>query len=501
MKTTKIIKTLVLLSAIILSSKIFADNVIPLPKFNKISVNGVTNVILLQGKEYKVEIEGTSDKITTDFKNEKLTINGTSEDNSIVQVTFVDIRDISVSGSSSITGGEIETDYLIVNCSGNSSVKLDINCEALRVENSGTSKVDINFNGKGLSVKGSGTSISTFSGSADNIDAYSTGLAKVYAEDLDANSVSVRMSGASEINLAPSNKIIADILGAAKLHYVENGKTETISQPGHYDIERTVAYNEATNDTTYNYSLNYDNNVFQRNNTTYKFNKKRRENGFNLNYGSFGLGDNILGLNSSSNYENSDDLYKYDMSVNIPDKSMSVYLNFAEVSYDMLKGRVGFVSGLGVSWNNYKFDENVRIVNTEENLLKTYRMVNDSTFNFKKSKMTTFNINVPLFLEFRIPTSKNNCWSNIYLGGGVIGSFVVNSYTKNVYTNNVNNNKIKEFGRLNGVTTPLSLSAVAYVGWNSVKLFAQYQFIGLFKENQGPSIYPFTIGIAISDFD
>ncbi|MGB4654626.1 MAG: DUF2807 domain-containing protein [Bacteroidales bacterium] len=498
MKTTKIIKTLVLISAIILSSKIFADNVIPLPKFNRISVNGTTNVILVQGNEYKVEIEGPSDLITTDFKNEKLTINGTSKDNSIVQVTFVDIRYIYVSGNSSITGGEINTDYLLVNCAGNSSVKFDVNCEGLRVENSGISKVDINFNGKGLSVKGSGTSISTFSGSADNIDAYSTGLAKVNAEDLDVNHASIRMSGASEINLAPNNKIIADILGAAKLHYIENGKTETISQPGHYDIERTVTYNEATNDSTYNYSLNYDNNVVQRNNTTYKFNKKDRCSRFCLNYGSIGIGDNFLGFNNSSDYENSDELYKYDMSVNIPDRSISVNLNLAEMSYNILKDRVGFMLGVGVSWNNYKFDENVRIVNTEDNLLKTYKMQNDSLTDYNKSKMTTFNINVPLLLEFRIPINK--CCDEIRIGGGVVGSFVLNSYTKNVYTDKVTNNKIKDYGRLNGVTAPLNLSMTAYIGWNAVKLFAQYQFTGLFKENKGPSIYPFTIGVAISDY-
>lgn len=499
MKTIKLIKTFVLLSAIILSPKIFADNVTLLPEFNKISVNGSAKVLIMQGAEYKVEIEGPADNFYTKVNNETLTINGSSNNNSIIKVTFIEIRRITASGNSSVTSeGDIITDYLDVKCSGNSSMILDVSSEGLHVDNSGNSSVDIDFIGKTLVAKNSGTSKSTFSGIASSIETYSTGLAKVYAENLDVNSANVVVSGASECTIVPNNNIKANISGASKLHYVENGKTETISQNGTYNIERTATYNETTGDTTYNYSLNYDSNVLQRNNTTYKFNKKRRENGFNLNYGSFGLGDNFLGLNSSSNYENSDNLYKYDMSVNIPDRSMSVYLNFAEVSYDMLKGRVGFISGLGVLWNNYKFDENVRIVNTEDNLLKTYRMVNDSTLNFKKSKMTTFNINVPLLLEFRIPVNK--CCDEIRIGGGVVGSFVLNSYTKNVYTDKVTNNKIKDYGRLNGVTAPLNLSMTAYVGWNAVKLFAQYQFTGLFKENKGPSIYPFTIGVAISDY-
>lgn len=498
MKTIKLIKTLVLISAIILSPKIFADNVIPLPKFNEISINGVTNVILLQGKEYKVEIEDPSDKITTEFKNEKLTINGSSDNNSIVQVTFVDIGYIYVSGNSSVTGGEIKTSSLNIKCSGNSSVMIDVSSDELKVNNSGNGNVDIDFIGNSLLVKGSGTSKSTFSGNAHNIDIYSTGMAKVNAENLEVNSANVAMSGASESTIAPNNNIKANISGAAKLHYVENGKTETISQHGTYNIERTATYNEATGDTTYNYSLNYDNNVVQRNNTTYKFHKRNECSRFCLNYGSLGIGFNSLGVNSSNNYKNSDNLYNYDMSVNIPQKSISVNLNFAEVSYNILKDRVGFMLGVGITWNNYKFDENVRIINTGDNLVETYKMIGDSTINYKMSKMTTFNINVPLLLEFRIPVNK--CCDEIRIGGGVIGGYTLNSYTKNAYTDKVTNNNTKYWGKLNGVTAPLSLSAMAYVGWNSVKVFAQYQFTGLFKENQGPSIYPFTVGIAFSDY-
>lgn len=62
------------------------------------------------------------------------------------------------------------------------------------------------------------------------------------------------------------------------------------------------------------------------------------------------------------------------------------------------KGNVGLVSGLGLSWNNYRFADNVMLKN-ENNKLVGYYMDGVSV---KKSKLVNTFLTLPLFMEFQI---------------------------------------------------------------------------------------------------
>lgn len=168
-------------------------------------------------------------------------------------------------------------------------------------------------------------------------------------------------------------------------------------------------------------------------------------------------------------------------------KSAEFSLNFYELNIGLAGSYVGLVSGMGLSFNNYRFENPYTIVKNQqitEPVLLTYD-------NLSKTKLALSYLNVPLLLEFQIPVNQNE--GRLFVNAGLIGGVKIGSHTKVKY----GNNKDKDRSGFN--LNSFKYEAMARVGYKDVSLFAKYSLTPLFQDGKGPELTPFTIGICFQD--
>jgi len=123
----------------------------------------------------------------------------------------------------------------------------------------------------------------------------------------------------------------------------------------------------------------------------------------------------------------------------------------------------------------------------------------DSTDHFKKYKLTTAYLEIPVELRFVDNPLKNN--KSFKAAIGVKVGTLLNVHTKgktllnksggtvNTYTEKENNKKF-----FNGTR----IAATARIGYGNLSLFGSYQLTNLLKDGVGPDLKPFQIGICLS---
>jgi hypothetical protein len=168
-------------------------------------------------------------------------------------------------------------------------------------------------------------------------------------------------------------------------------------------------------------------------------------------------------------------------------KSMNFNLNFSQLSLGLTR-HIGFVTGLGMNWNNYKFDGNNNIQKGTDGIIEML----DPGVNLEKTKLATMYLNVPFLLELQIPVNS----SHLNLGAGPIGSVKIGSHTKMVYQDG---QKIKSNGDFS--LNLLRYGATARVGYENFQLYGTYYLTSLFQTGKSPAgydLFPFEIGFAFT---
>ncbi len=190
-------------------------------------------------------------------------------------------------------------------------------------------------------------------------------------------------------------------------------------------------------------------------------------------------------------------LMAFDNTFNLPDnanyldlnygKSWFFNFNFIESRLPVYKKNIGFVTGIGFNFNNYRFlNKNLRLFSTDS---ISYRIDTITGNEYKKNKLNTAFLRVPILFEVNLP--KHN---NFHFLAGIYGSLLIASHTKTVYNNNGNTiTKNHEIPYLN----PLQYGVTGRIGIKGFTLFADYNLTTLFKKHKGPDLYPVNMGIAL----
>ncbi len=192
--------------------------------------------------------------------------------------------------------------------------------------------------------------------------------------------------------------------------------------------------------------------------------------------------------------------YNYVNSMNLPDpisymsldanSSLNFNLNFSQISVGFSR-HAGFVSGIGINWNNYRFENRNSIgVGSDGTISMT---TPTGTVPVKKSKFGTLYLNVPALLEFQIPAGYSN---HLNVAAGVIGGLKLNAWTKVVFEDG-------EKSRTNGdyKLNLLRGGVTARFGYQNFMLYGTYYLTPWFQESKGPNGYnlePFEIGLALT---
>lgn len=168
-------------------------------------------------------------------------------------------------------------------------------------------------------------------------------------------------------------------------------------------------------------------------------------------------------------------------------KSRNVNLNFGQLSIALAR-HAGFVTGIGLGWNNYMFsgDNNIeKIPSGRVDIL-------DPGAALRRSKFSTFFLKIPLLFEVQIPTDHQR----LNISAGPVGAVKLGSYSVMQFENK---DKIKSDDDLN--LNIFRYGATARIGYENFNIYGTYYFTPLFKANLGPGgidLYPFEVGIAFS---
>jgi Outer membrane protein beta-barrel domain len=153
--------------------------------------------------------------------------------------------------------------------------------------------------------------------------------------------------------------------------------------------------------------------------------------------------------------------------------------------------------GLGISHSSIFFKNTSVDVKSTSTLLP-FRIV-DSTDHFKKYKLATTFLEVPIELRYTFdPVNEKKSWK---LALGVKVGTMLNAHTKGKTLENKNNATIGSFTEKESKRTFFNstrLAGTARVGIGNFSLFGSYAITALLKDVAGPSIRPYQIGLCIS---
>jgi len=221
--------------------------------------------------------------------------------------------------------------------------------------------------------------------------------------------------------------------------------------------------------------------VIQKNKNTHTLKKKEKK--FKGKWAGFEVGTNGFVTSSGSfalpekwNYL---DLYQ--------PKSVNINFNFMDENITLIEKKLAIVTGLGISWNNYRFNKKT-VLSSE---LDTLSFINDSLV--KKSKLVVTNLRLPLLLELHIPINESK--DILYVSGGVVGALRTGTYAKYVYLKSGDTKDIKD--KSDFFINPFNYSLEFRIGLGDFGVYFNYCPMSLFKQNKGPDIYPWSAGISI----
>lgn len=179
-----------------------------LPYFDAVNVGGSIKLFITQGDDFHVEVRADDnliDHILTTVTNgtleirtiPRLSLRGYSE--MTVMVTAPNFTSIQSGGSSDVTGrGSIRGRSLVLNASGSSDIRMEVDVAYLEVSCSGSS--DAILKGQAQHVK------ARFSGSSD-----------LKARDLNCKFLDLRLSGSSDAYISVEKEVVGSLMGSSDL--------------------------------------------------------------------------------------------------------------------------------------------------------------------------------------------------------------------------------------------------------------------------------------------
>lgn len=482
-----------------------------LAPFDGIDVGGAFTVILSQGNTQIVKVEtdeNLQSKVITEVENGELKISSKSMNNPgklNVYVTVKQLHSLNISGAASVKGeNKLTSDHLRIESSGAAKATLDVETTKLDTEVSGASDLKL-------------------SGSATEHTSELSGAGQLKALDLITSKSTLDISGAAEGRITAKDEINADVSGAGKLTYYDEPAVKHINKSGNYDIKLKGLENlgelknlegldeltdlnveTRTNGDTVRVTIGNNKKIVVISGDSTEISlgnakltvdddgnvklKRNRKNHFNGHWAGFDLGVNgYLTPDNDFNLNPGDDYLDLKM-----EKSINIKLNLFEQNFTIVRNHLGLVTGLGLEYNNYRFDDNVVINETDAGVLFGYKD-NDGTRNYSKSKLVVDYLNVPLMIEYQ--TNKFSKPNSFHVSAGMLVGLKIGSHTKMVY-NSGNKQKERNFTSLN----PFKYDATVRIGWGIVNLYADYSLGTMFKKDKGPELYPFAMGITLGNW-
>jgi hypothetical protein len=440
--------------------------------FTRIDLASIGKVFLKQGDSTGVVVNTTedSDKIRTEVKDGRLIIK--SKVPAEYHVTMKNIEGLFVSGSGELIGeGPITSEVLNLDVSGSGKMTLQLAVKKLGIDISGVGKL-------------------TLSGTAEEAKIDISGSGKVEALELKVPSVSANISGVGKCAIDVTESLKTNVSGMGKINYKTEPKNIEQNITGSAKVGGEATAGDVSNsvgrDTT-RFKLGKSDVIIISNDTVKGKTKRKNKSAKPIWQGV------ELGFNNYVNGSGSTDLVPaYDFLELNTGKSVSVALNLLQKNFQFGNSNFWFFTGLGITWNNYRFDNNVSL---DAGTLNNSMYDTTANRSFQKSKLVVSYITAPLMFEVFTSRKRKDAF---HIGAGALLGYKIGSHTKMKYEQDGHTYKPKTFDDFN--LNPFRYGFRAAVGYGKFNLFGDFYASTLFKENKSPILYPVNFGITIVGF-
>ncbi len=417
----------------------------PLQDFSKVELRGSVKVKLKVADRNAIAFEDGNPANTVSWEMEGNTLEIDGAGNTAT-LYVKNISNIEVSGTSSIKSEDtLRGDNLTMEISGSGSMELVLSATSVKADISGVGKMELK-------------------GKAQTLKADISGSGKLFASKLETQNTTIDISGTGIATLNASENLDASITGTGKVYYKGTPKNVTQNITGLGQLGPLT-----------------DNIELDLGKITPK--KPKKTGG---NWAGFELGFNGLVTDDGKGIDDVDDNLEL-----MTEKSIAVHFNFYEKEFKLYKHYALASTGVGLSYNNFRFRKNIDL--KSDNPVFDYT-VNDSV-NYRKNKLTVSYVTVPVLLT--INTSENPKKA-FHLTTGMIFAYRLGSHTKKVYSENGDKKKDKNFDDFN--IEPFRYDATLRLGYRQFTVFANYALSEFFKNDQGPVLHPWTVGVSLASF-
>jgi hypothetical protein len=479
-----------------------------LPSFDQIDVGGAFEVTLTLGEPQKVEVEARQKaigQIKTEVRDNKLIISSNKINSNTPLNVYINVPLLSrleAHGAAEVKGENIlKADMFSIDVSGAASVKLSLEVNTLRSDLSGAADLKL-------------------SGKAQQHSTIVSGAATLDAKDLVTVTTDADVSGAGTANVNAGN-VTGKTSGAGEINSDEG---EWVSDKSDEVIVRT----DDDSDTTYvhipgtgvvitesddSVKVKVGNRVIIIDDDGDVTTRHCHEPKFNGHWAGVDIGFNGY-VNQDFNMSFPKEYEYLDLRM---EKSVAVNLNFFEQNIPFSKNQKwGMVTGLGLTFNNYKFLRPTRL-SMDSSALEGY-LAQD--ISIRKSKLTAMYLTLPVLFEFQTAPAYHK--NGFHINMGVVIGARLSSHTK-VYYNELNTpfnltqynpetgqydivfttvspNDPKEHHYGDWFLQPFKFDASVRIGWNFLNFWANYSLNTMFRKEKGPELYPWSAGITLVCF-
>jgi hypothetical protein len=433
--------------------------------FTNIRAAGAVRLEITQSDKNAVTLVGEDDSfksISTEVSNGTLVVEGNGD--ALVKINIKQLDKLEATGGSTVkSANQLQSSIMTIESSGSSKVKLQVQATELNGQSSGASELKL-------------------SGTATQVNFSASGASSIRAYEVQADRAKATSSGAATIRLTAASSIGAEASGSSSIRYQGNPTDVKMDATGAGSI--TKRENEASSaDTTHLRIAGHDITISDDDDDERSSREKKSNDDDFETWAGIDLG--VCGYLSGEN------------SVTLPQGFESMELNYGksyvfgwnlwQKNIHVYRNNVNIVTGIGLTWYHYNFKKPVTLL--PDQAFATFRT---DTLNYRKNRLNTCYVNVPLMLEFN--TNNNDADHSFHIGAGMMVGY------------NVFNNKIKQKYELDGRTykntiknnynvNPFRFDAVARIGFGDYTIFGSYNLTTLFENGKGPRVYPFTAGL------
>ena len=174
-----------------------------------------------------------------------------------------------------------------------------------------------------------------------------------------------------------------------------------------------------------------------------------------------------------------------------PESTNEFFVNLIEKILPIYRNNLGLTTGIGFDWHNYFLDMNTHMVEVG-GITNVYAAPDGINYEF--SRLRTFNITVPLLLEWQ-PTLVGN--HKFFISAGVIGG--VNTFASyRVKYKDASGNSISNVEGKGLNVAPLSLDFSFQIGYGALSVYVKYSPFSIFQSAKGPDVRAVSLGAILN---